>query len=61
MLESLQTPDKKVSVGAAAIGVPGGVIIAWILSDLVGLTIPAEVASAMGSLISAIAAYFVPN
>jgi len=53
-------PDKKVAGGALAIGVPGGVIVAWALGQF-GLVVPPEVAAAIGSFVSAIAAYFLPN
>lgn len=56
----MDTPDRKVSVGAVAIGVPAGIVAAWAIG-LTGVVVPAEVAAAIGSLISAIAAYFVPN
>jgi len=56
----MEQPDRKVSVGAVAIGVPAGVIVAWLIG-LTGVEVPPPVASAMGGLISAVVAYFVPN
>lgn len=56
----METPDRKVSVGAIAIGAPAGIILQWLLGQF-GVDMPAEVATACGSLISAVAAYFVPN
>ena len=43
-----------------AIGIPAGIIVAWIIG-LFGVEVPQEVAAAMGGIISAVAAYFVPN
>lgn len=53
-------PDRKVSVGAGAIGLPAGIIVTYVLQQM-GLEVPAEVGAAIGSLLSAIAAYFVPS
>jgi len=53
-------PDAKVSVGAAAIGLPVGIIIAFILGQF-GIEVPGEVGAAIGTLASTVAAYFVPS
>ncbi len=57
----IEAPDRKVAIGAGAIGLPLGVIIVWALQEFTGVVVPAEIGAAIGSLISAIAAYFVPN
>ena len=61
-METLQNlkPERNVAVGALAIGIPAGIIVAWIIG-LFGVEVPQEVAAAMGGIISAVAAYFVPN
>ena len=61
-METLQNlkPDRKVGLGALAIGVPAGIILAWLIG-LTGVEVPTEVAAAMGGIVSAIAAYIVPN
>lgn len=55
-------PTRKVT-GGAIIGIPGGIILVWVLEKFIlppnAVPIPGEVASAMGSLLSVIAAYFV--
>lgn len=56
----MERPDRKVLTGAVGIGIPSGVILAWAIG-LTGIEVPAEVATAFGGLISAIAAYFVPQ
>lgn len=58
--ETEWVPEQKVSIGAAAIGIPLGVVVAYIMEQF-GLEVPPTVASAIGSLVSALAAYFVPN
>lgn len=55
------TVDKKVGLGAGAIGVPAGVIIAWALTEFAGVDVPETVAVAFGGFISTLAAYLVPE
>ena len=57
----IEAPDRKVAIGAGAIGLPVGVIITWALQEFVGVVVPAEVGAAIGSLASVIAAYLLPN
>ncbi len=57
----IEAPDRKVAVGAGAIGLPVGVIVAWSIQEFTGVVVPAEVGAAIGSLASIMAAYFVPN
>ena len=61
-METLQNlkPERSVAVGGLAIGIPAGILLAWVVG-LFGIEVPAEVAVAMGGLISAIATHFVPN
>ena len=54
------TPDRKVSIGAGAIGVPLGIVVTFALQEF-GIEVPAEVGAAIGSLLSTLAAYFVPS
>ncbi len=53
-------PDRKIGLGALAIGVPTGIVLAWVIG-LTGVEVPAEVAAAMGGIVSAVAAYFTSN
>ncbi len=55
-----EKPDRKVGLGALAIGVPAGMILAWVVG-LTGIEVPAEIATAMGGLVSAVDAYFISN
>ncbi len=57
----IEAPDRKVAIGAGAIGLPVGVIITWALQEFAGVVVPAEVGAAIGSLASVIAAYLLPN
>ena len=56
----VEKPDRKIGLGALAIGVPAGIVLAWAVG-LTGIEVPAEVATAMGGLVSAVAAYFTRN
>ncbi len=56
----IDKPDRKIGLGALAIGVPVGIVLAWTVG-LTGIDVPAEVATAMGGIVSAIAAYFIRN
>ncbi|KKK85352.1 hypothetical protein LCGC14_2774150, partial [marine sediment metagenome] len=47
-----EKPDRKVGLGALAIGVPTGIVLAWVIG-LTGVVVPAEVAAAMGGIVSA--------
>lgn len=49
-------PTRKVAA-AATVGLPAGVLIAWALEQLLGQPVPAEIASAIGTLCSFAAAY----
>lgn len=49
-------PTRKVTA-AATVGLPAGVLAAWALELLLGEPIPAEVAAAIGTLCSFVAAY----
>lgn len=53
-------PDKKVGVGAGAIGIPAGIIIAWALTEFAGVDVPETVAVAFGGVVSFLAAYLLP-
>ena len=55
-----EKPDRKIGLGALAIGVPTGIVLAWVIS-LTGIEVPSEVASAMGGIVAAVAAYFTSN
>ena len=61
-METLQNlkPERSVAVGGLAIGIHAGILLAWVVG-LFGIEVPAEVAVAMGGLISAVATHFVPN
>lgn len=61
MADNNWVPNRKVAVGAAGIGVPAGIVIAWALKEFFGIVMEQEVAAAMGSLISTFAAYWIPN
>jgi len=55
-------PTRKVT-GGAVIGIPGGIVVVWVLETFVlpatAVPIPGEVAAAIGSILSFAAAYFV--
>lgn len=53
-------PETKIWAGAGAIGVPAGVIVAWLLGQF-GIDMPPEVAAAVGSVVSMVSGYLVPN
>ncbi len=55
-----EKPDRKIRRGALAVGIPAGMILAWAVG-LTGIDVPAEIATAMGGLVSAVAAYFTSN
>lgn len=57
----MQHPDRKVGIGAGAIGVPTGIVIAWILTTFVGVDVPETVATAFGGIVSFAAAYLLPD
>lgn len=51
-------PTRKVSRGAV-IGIPSGVILVWLIQTIADVSIPGEVAVAIGSVLSFVASYFV--
>ena len=55
----MQTPDRKVQVGAGMGGLAA--IIAWALNTYTGAAVPAEVAVAGSTFLTFIVQYFVPN
>lgn len=57
----MQRPDRKVGLGAGAIGVPAGVVIAWALTEFAGVDVPETVATAFGGVVSFAAAYLLPE
>ena len=59
-MKHIEKPDRKIGLGALGIGIPAGIVLAWAVG-LTGIDVPAEVATAMGGLVSAIAAYFTRN
>jgi len=60
MMNEKWKPERKVG-GAAAIGLPLGVITAWAFVAATGIEVPATVATAWGSLLTAVLAYVIPN
>jgi putative flippase GtrA len=52
-------PDRKVLAGGG-LGTSAAVIVSWLLREN-GVDVPAEVSAAMGSLISILVAYLIPN
>lgn len=50
-------PHRKVAAGAV-VGLPAGVLVVWLLS-LAGVDVPPEPATAIGTLASFVAGYFV--
>jgi len=54
-------PEKKVGVGAGAIGIPAGIILAWGLTEFAGINVDETVAVAFGGFISSLAAYLLPS
>lgn len=52
-------PNRKIA--AAGIGVPISVVLAWAVQTFAGVEIPAEVATAIGGLISTFLGYMVPE
>ena len=52
-------PERKI-VAAGGIGAPVAILVAWIL-QLNGITMPAEAAAALGSVLSTVVAYLVPR
>lgn len=57
----MEKPDRKVGIGAGAIGVPAGVVLAWTLTEFFGVDVPETVATAFGGIVSFAAAYLLPN
>lgn len=51
-------PTRKISRGAV-IGIPSGVIFVFLIEQIPGVSIPGEVAAAIGCVLSFIASYFV--
>jgi putative flippase GtrA len=49
-------PNRKVAA-SATVGLPAGVLAAWVLELVLGEPVPAEVAAAIGTLCSFAAAY----
>lgn len=62
MKQPSAVPTRKVA-GGAVIGIPAGIILVWVLERFVlpstAVPIPGEVASAIGSILSFLVAYFV--
>ena len=52
------SPTRKVTAGAA-IGIPSGVIVVYLIEQISKVSIPGEVAAAIGSVLCFIASYFV--
>lgn len=52
------TPKK---LSAAAVGIPLAVILAWVLETAVGVTMPGEVAGAVGGLCTFVASVLIPD
>jgi Na+/H+ antiporter NhaA len=57
--QTTYVPTRKIAA-AAGIGLPLAVLIAWVLS-LYEIKMPVEVAAALGSLLSSVIGYFVPD
>jgi hypothetical protein len=61
-------PTRKVA-GGAVIGIPAGIVLVWVLNTFIfpfispdvanPITVPGEVAAAIGSILSFLASYFV--
>ena len=59
MTQKSYAPTRKV-MAAGAIGVPAATILAWVL-QLNGISMPPEVATAVGGIVSTGLAYLVPD
>lgn len=57
----LEKPNRKVGVGALALGGSLGIVISWVLTTFAGVEVGEPVAAAFGSICSFIAGYFVPE
>ena len=55
----METPDRKVAVGAGMGGLAA--MTAWGINAFTGVVVPAEVAVAFSTFLSFIVQYFVPN
>jgi len=46
------------TVASAAIGAPAGIVVVWMVREFAGVDMPAEVAAAVGSIVSFVVGYF---